>query len=470
MIFFRLLLILALLHSNLNFASHCNLLDRYESNVPIDGNWNLGETRYYPDIKCKAKKCLTIKEAVVMALNRSFESKKSFITVFQSQLNIISKLSNLIPSLEISLGGGQYPINIFETLSYLIGFLIPSNWFDWFESIYLYKAQAYLYIHTLINLAITTQMIFYIYHLNIIDYFIVKYYHQNLFELVQHVDLAPNVYKVSEEDYLRLKQYIIELEIQMLEIKQTLEQEIGNFAFTLNYQGDWHELGLEMFNHPKEKHEYIEVDDWINTGLKNSNYLVAIKYQILAARFARFSRLFSFFSIQQDNTIGLKFSLSYVSDLLISSTEVSKLKTEYQEAEQEIRMNLWQDGHNYNTSIDIQEKYEEAKFINMQLLDIILQKFHHENVIARTHILSGIPSAIRFERGINQMIHLRYISEIEYALLSDQMTKPYEIPSKIPKRKVPTRQSHFKKWQEDQDILKARDFRDFESEDIFNIQ
>jgi hypothetical protein len=107
----------------------------------------LFETSNQPG-KCSFDACFDMKTVSERAGKISFESQEGLLDLFQARQNVKVRTGQLLPSFNLRISS---PIDIFDYIPNLLGFLFPSNWFRLKESKLHAKAQEYSYISLVAN-------------------------------------------------------------------------------------------------------------------------------------------------------------------------------------------------------------------------------------------------------------------------------------------------------------------------------
>src|SRR5665647_3450197 len=80
---------------------------------------------------CQFETCYSVTEAMEKAGKISFESQEGLLELFQARQEIKVRTGELLPSFNLRISN---PINVFDYIPNLVGFLFPSNWFHQKES------------------------------------------------------------------------------------------------------------------------------------------------------------------------------------------------------------------------------------------------------------------------------------------------------------------------------------------------
>lgn len=99
---------------------------------------------------CEVEKCFKLDEIVKGLKDNNYDVQNKLQTLIQTHLQVKVKMARLFPSFDIS-KVASLVVGDFTAVASFIGFLFPSNWFDWKESKLFYLAQRQSYKTLLAN-------------------------------------------------------------------------------------------------------------------------------------------------------------------------------------------------------------------------------------------------------------------------------------------------------------------------------
>ncbi|MBF0208336.1 MAG: hypothetical protein HQK53_15775 [Oligoflexia bacterium] len=419
--------------SNLHFLNpqDFNLYPTYkgtDSYSPSNGfsidrprQWNPDESLFVGKINCTATKCVSIDEAVKKAVLQGFPSRAQWESVYKARQQILAAIGRLLPRIEISFGaGGIGPSGIFGMISNLLGFLVPSNWFNWKESKLIYHAQKSSYQGLLQDQVSNTEVLYYNIHRVNFDLLIYDYYTTHLQKFVEEIkernQLLPEEKKVPELDLLILENYLAELNTDGVALDRLIRAfDEYDMAIAMAY-GRISEIGILPIVLPNltKIAPYTVTPKDVTKIKSRSMTLLTLRYLQQAARYARLSRIFSFLGsggTGADSSIGISFGLDYVANLRIANSDIRELKIRHQETTLQIE-NLFLkavDGH--NASIYLYNQYVDAKEPNRALFRNILDNYNRNGTLAVAPLIGAINWALKFELGRNFVQHYYLVSK-----------------------------------------------------------
>ncbi|MBF0208393.1 MAG: hypothetical protein HQK53_16060 [Oligoflexia bacterium] len=336
------------------------------------------------------------------------------------------------PHLEITAGSGILSAGIIGNISNLLGFLVPSNWFNWKESKLMYAAERSSYVGILEDQVTDTEVIYYTIHRESREVVIYNYYANHLQELIAHIkanNIKANntdsndvgnkinkVSKVSDDD-------ILLLENLLHEIKADAAYYSG-IAIAMAYpeQGT---IGIMPIDLPDLSRAipHVLTKNEIEQIKSSSAQLLTLRYLIRAAHYARLSRTFNFLGargVGRETGIGISLGLENLAEIRIVASEKRNLEIAMQESAAKIESFFRKTVDLHNSSIDVYREYEQAKIPNHALLYSILEKYATEGTIDAMKLISAIHWAIKFEIYHNFVQHAYLIakSQIDRCLLN----------------------------------------------------
>lgn len=373
--------------------------------------WDPNDTSYNGQIPCTASKCVTLDEAVNSAVAQGFPSREGIETVYQARKRILVALGRILPRLEIDIGHAIHPAGIFDVFSNLLGFLVPSNWFDWRESKLIYKAEQSSYLGLLRDQVTDTEVLFYNLHRIAVDIEIYKYYAKNVGALVDNIRQTANN-SVSNEDVLQLENKLRELNADAAFLDSVLRS-VDNYdiAYAMGYEpGEYESVNILPIDLPDlSSAPPIEaINAELESAKAQSDRLQTVRFLRRAAKYAHLSRIFSFLRTGgggAGTTIGISLGFDIIGDVQIAESEMRRLDIVLKQVASEIEVIYRRTITNANGSVDVYKQYEEAKNANRELFLSVFDRYNREGVLTTTNLLRAIDWAVKFETNRNFVQH-----------------------------------------------------------------
>ncbi|MBF0205457.1 MAG: hypothetical protein HQK53_01075 [Oligoflexia bacterium] len=425
--------------------------------------WDPSESLFEGNITCTSKKCISPEEAVDAAVSNGYLTKGKLESVFQARQRILKSIGHLLPRISLNLGLGVLPCGVLDTISNLLGFLIPSNWFNWKESKLIYAAEKSSYLGILQNQISDTEILYYNIHRVALTIKIYEYYAGHLAKLIEHIKLNNNERKIQDED-------IVLLENLLDEIRSDAKYADGiisdwytyDLAVAMAYP-DQGTIGIRPIALPDLRNEevYSITESDLVQIRANSSDLLTLRYLAKAVSYSRLSRSFNFIgttsSSGRTQGISISFGLDNISEIRISSSEKRNLEISIQENAAKIESTFRKAVDSYNTSIDLYKEYVNAKGHNSALFYSILGRYTTDGVLDSDRLISAIYWAIKFEVNRSFVQHSYLIAKSQMDRLLVRGDKYTKLSNSI---MVPANEG-LHHWQ---DRIKIRENRDIDND------
>ncbi|MBF0359379.1 MAG: TolC family protein [Oligoflexia bacterium] len=397
----------------------------------ISKNWNPNDTLFIGEIPCTAKKCVSVAEAVTDAVNNGFTSREKFESVFRARQNVFLKFSNLLPKIDFNVGYNIYPVNIFSIVSNLVGFLLPTNWFEWGESILFYEAEKSSYLGLLQDQVSNTEVLYYNIHRLRFDTLIYAYYIKQLQDFItslkQNTSTNSNN-KVSERDILLLENFLALIKTEDTTIQDAINEVDEYELATAMAYPKIDEVGIKPIVLPDlmNINEYEFTSEELARVKERSTELLAMRYLMRASEYAKFARAFSFLGgsdgTGSESGFRINVGLDKIFDIRISKSEWRTIKIQKENAITNIEKTFRRTIDSYNSSIDLYKQYVKAKESNRNLFRSILNEYASNKTLDTQSLIRAIEWGLKFELGRNFAQHFFLVSrsQLERLLVKDE--------------------------------------------------
>ena len=196
--------------------------------------------------------CLSLDTIVKNAQSNSFESQEYAEQVYQARHQIGKQLGRLVPQISLNLGAQTSAQDLWQVVPSLVGFIYPSNWYNWNEAKQLYEAQRYSYMTLIAN------------HTNIaISLYINIHAQQHALRIASHYDkeISKSIAFVEGqiEDVGRfidpemmgiLKSIQSRIQYSMEVTKNSISEMLPQLANATNHHSDWLEFCIQPLELP----------------------------------------------------------------------------------------------------------------------------------------------------------------------------------------------------------------------------
>lgn len=379
---------------------------------------------------CEDRKCLSLKEAIDLSKTNSFENRVDAIRVYQARQFIKVRVGQLLPSFNLRIG---YPLEWFDFVPNLVGFLFPSNWFRLKESKLHAKASEQSYFTLVSNQVNSTESLFYNIHRELVNFQVYKNhwdYLQKLTTLMIERELQG---ELAPEEVERAKIYLGEVSINKISLENSFSELYASLGYAIDLPNDWDGYQIKKLGLPDlSEIEPIDFDSFIDQILKNSYELKALGFLKKAAKYSKRARAFEF--LTPDSDTDSAFGFGYISNINIGKAdeEIVKIQTEMMNAN--LKEALYKTVANYNTSLQIYDEANKALDSIGYVLESYMEDFSINSRIEFEELRDLLQDNIHFQWTRNYAVHgyLLAKANLERLLLSSEFYKDLDtlIPSK----------------------------------------
>jgi hypothetical protein len=422
----------------------------------IEKSWDPDDSNFEGSITCSYSKCVSLEEAARTAVDNGYPKRVNLELVFQARQRILSSIGHLVPRLEFTVGRGDIPSSALNTVSSMLGFLMPSNWFDWKESKLIYEAQKSSFTGILRNVITDTETLYYNIHRVSMDLKIYEYYANHLTQFIEEIRSSG---KASEDDILMLTNLRDEIVANAAYLNGVISSWYTyDIAVAMAYPNQG-ELGINPIQLPDLRNvpTYPVTESDLERVKNNSTDLQTLHHLIKAAHYSRLSRIFSFLSPSGSNEnpgVGISFGIDNIADIRIASSEKHLLEIQMEETAARLESTFRKLVDTYNASVDLYKQYQNAKGPNRALFKSVLERYNNEGNLSAEKLIRAIDWALKFELNRNFVQHLNLITKTQMDNLLVNGERYSRIPTLVPERKPLIRRKDRLKIREDREIEK----------------
>jgi multidrug efflux system outer membrane protein len=253
-------------------------------------------------------------------LEKNFSILAELNQVYQTKLQINAARAALLPSLNLGVALYSHgPTFLLSSVSMLLPFLVPSNWFNLRESQYLFDAEKYSYYLLELNLYASTYGV-YISILGDMDLrAILNTQYQNLLRIQQDIETRNYFGVASDTDLQQARAQTQLAKSQLAQMDETLVKEIASvrelMALPLAVQ-----LKFENHRIASSKHENESAVRVLNEALVVSPEYAQVSSLIAAGNEGNWAKVFAFMNSSTVSTTGLGGSSANFSSLVQSNS------------------------------------------------------------------------------------------------------------------------------------------------------
>lgn len=322
-----------------------------------------------PQKTCEFNECFNIRDVVEKAGTLSFETQEGLLDIFQARQTVKVRTGQLLPSFNLRIAN---PVEIFEFIPNLVGFLFPSNWYRQKES----KLHTYAQLHSFASLIANQRSmaggLYFSSHQEVSFRRVLDTHRQFTSTLISLMMDRYDQGEVALEDLEEVKAFQNKLSTELVLQKNYIRELNTEIRYLMADENQFQEIGPLNVTLPDLRTERsIDPEVFVEDALKASPELKSIDYLIEAARFSRKARIYDF--LTPDSGTENAFGFGYFANLRIGQAEVEKLRIKRKAFSLNIRKSLSKIGSQINSSIEVYElamaTQESLKYILGSLMD-----------------------------------------------------------------------------------------------------
>lgn len=304
-------------------------------------------------------KTYTVDDLVELAKTQDFTIKAHAENLFRAYMNIQIAIGRLLPAININALSAAATKNFMQLGELALGFLFPSNWFQWKENKLLYQAERYSFVSFVASQINAIHVIVYQIHYFETTLAIFTKQIERVDMLLHKKSILENE-KVRNSDLLILRNAQIRFESERLQIQSEVKKlkiELANGVGLSTEEWDSFELAsitLPDLNREKE----IDANDFKEEMIAASPELVALEYLILGSKYALLARSFEF--MHPGASMNANLGFGYPSYLRVQRSMTRELKIKQEDIDRKHHVTLETLVVTYNSLIKIFTVNKEA--------------------------------------------------------------------------------------------------------------
>lgn len=372
--------------------------------------------REIPVGTCQFEKCYTINEAEEKAGKFSFESQEGLLELFKARQMVKVRTGQLLPSFNLRISN---PIDVFEYIPNLVGFLFPSNWFRLKESKLHAKAQEHSYVSLVANQKSMAQDLYYASlqesnSLNIL---------RNHIEFSQQLtELVRKKYELGEtagEDLQEILAMTDSLKAEAVIQTNVVEISASEMALLINAIEAGEDSGPFQITAPDlTVVSKIDAKKFIKQVIDAAPELKSIAYMIAASQYSKRSRGFDF--LTPDSGTENAFGFGYLASLRLGQTEQEALRMKQKSFEANLKKAATVVASKYNTSLELYQYAVSIENSLTYILESLISDFEISSKVDINRLASLIKESLSAQQMKNNAVHgfLQAQSQLERLLFS----------------------------------------------------
>lgn len=358
-------------------------------------------SRRIPENSCVFERCYELSDATERAGKFSFDSQEGLLDLFRARQTIKVRTGQLLPSFNLRINN---PIDVFEYVPNLVGFIFPSNWFRLKESKLHAKAQEYNYVALVANQKSMAQDLFYAVHRE----------SNGLQVLKNHVDFAEQLSDLMQMKY-ELGETPGEDLQEILAMTDSLKSEAVIQENLLNISSTelalWiNDINTGEFPGPNQIAlpdltgvQKIDPKKYIESVIDVSPELRSFDYLLAAAKYSKKARSYDF--LTPDSGTENAFGFGYLANIKIGESEIVGLKISKKSFEANLKKAITTVATKYNTAIEL---YQYALSIERSLnyiIENLISDYSISSKIDINRVASLIKESLSTQQMKNNAVH-----------------------------------------------------------------
>jgi len=447
-------------------TNHSPLFDKALNNSDDILSWDPKELFSRPLFTCKDPTCLTIEEATKDSLRNSFITEEGFQELYQARQRVLLSASNLMPRIQIQLGlGTTMPLDLGSMVGNLVGFLIPSHWFDWKESQLIYSAEKMSYLNLLQDEVYQMESLYYNLDRLDVDREIYNFYIKHVRNFISLLNYQNQISgQIPQTTFTYLERFSSQLETEIFFLDHIMRDVTpGDLSVALGRiptdQGQLQNVGIvPPYMLDLSKLNPFDIQNFWPRVYANSSTRKSLEYLKMAAKYSKFSRMFNFLGSGNgpvsQSAIGISFGLDNIVQVSIANSEIKAIENKIEQYKAELYRDLGKSIDNFNAALDLSQKYHAGMALNQQLFDDILKEYTYKRNLDVTKFLQVLEWSLQTELSVNFINHYAMLMLSQINRFALDSPKYIDLNKYIPERGKPHRLKDFKKYNEDKEILK----------------
>lgn len=385
--------------------------------------------REIPEGTCKFERCYNVDEVEEKAGKFSFESQDGLLELFKARQLVKVRAGQLLPSFNLRVSN---PIDVFEYIPNLVGFLFPSNWFRLKESKLHARAQEHSYVSLVANQKSMAQDLFYA-SLQETNSLSILGNHIEFSE--QLSNLVKKKYELGEtagEDLQEILAMTDSLKAEAVIQNNMIEVSASELALLINEIEAGELSGPIQINTPDLTNiGKIDAKKFIKQVIDAAPELKSFSYMIVAAQYSKRSRGFEFLTPESGTENA--FGFGYLANLRIGQAEQEALKVKQRSFEANLKKAITVVASKYNTSLELYQYATSIENSLTYILESLISDFEISSKVDINRLTSLIKESLSTQQMKNNAIHgfLQAQSQLERLLFNSP--KYTSIYSSVPR-------------------------------------
>ena len=383
---------------------------------------------------CENNNCVSLEESIELARKNNFESRIDALRVYQARQFIKVRVGQLLPSFNLRIAS---PLELFDYIPNLVGFLFPSNWFRLKESKMHAKAAEKSFLSLMANQINSTESLYYNLHKETINLSLYKKHQAYISKLKTVMEQREARGELQPEEVEKAKLFLSDININEITLSNALGELYPQMGYALNLPSVWNSFEIKSLELPNLNDiEPIEFDSFFDEVVKKSYELQSIEYLKLAAKYSKKARYFEF--LTPDSGTENAFGFGYLNSINIGKADQKIVEVQGEMYNASLKEALYKIVSNYNTSLELYAEANNAIDSIEYILETIMEDFEINSVIEFEEFKEMINENLYFQWMKNYAIHgyLLANAQLDRLLIKGDFYEDLEslLPSKKKKK------------------------------------
>lgn len=381
---------------------------------------------------CRFDTCFDLKTVSERAGKISYDSQEGLLDLFQARQMIKVRTGQLLPSFNLRFSS---PIDLFDYIPNLVGFLFPSNWFRLKESKLHAKAQENSYISLVANQKSMGKGLFVATHQELINLNVLEAhisFTKNLFELMNK---RYEQGEVAYEDLAELNAFQSLIKADRVTLKSMVAQSSSDLSYLLANVSVSQTSGPEEIVLPDlTTVQRLNASDYIDRILKVAPEIKGLIYLTAAAKYSKRARAYEFLTPESGTENA--FGFGYMANLRIGQTEVEKLSIKKRAFETNLKKTLNLLVNQANSAIEIHQQAISIEESLKYILASLLSDFEASSKLDINRYISILKENLDTQQMKFSAIHSYLLASYQLERLLLESDEYSQIEKLIPRNKT----------------------------------
>ena len=360
------------------------------------------------------RKTYTVKELIKSARSKNYAIRINAEKVYRARQKIRVAMGRLLPSLNFGTIMAGVQQDYFDLVPSLLGFLFPSNWFQWKESKLYFEAERFNYGAMIANEINAIESVSYrILSVVNLEKIYIKYL-KKVKKIVRLERKRRDAGEASAEVTVEFENIQLRMEHDLYVLQNDISKMLSELAHTVavDIDEDWDSFQIAAVKLP-DLGSTTPVDsiDLIDEIMDKSLEREALAYLRLAAKYSKYNRSFQFLS--PDGDADGSFGFGYLANINIGKSYEYEVAIKQDELDSNILVAVRKAVSDHNFSIDLYSKSKLGYQNSLVWYDILNAKYNEVGEMEPSEYLKALESLLAFHSRLLQSQYNYLISKAQ---------------------------------------------------------